>query len=620
MGNLTSTLTMKLIDGVSAVAPKIEAALRRVHTSAQRAQGKTMVGAAAGGVGVGLAGLSRGLMGGVAAYVGGREAVEAYKGFASFERRMSRVGLTADATAAQTARAAQVVKTVAKDLALPQEDVLQGLEGLVAAGRTLPDAMKFLPAVAKTAQASGAAVSDIASTADALGTSLKIPADQMERMFDYLVQQGKAGKFELKDMARYLPSIAPAAAAVGMAGVEGANKIAALLQVVRQGTGTAEEAAASVQNIFAKMESEETAKRFKKMGVDLRKEMKAARASGKDLLDVFVDLSERALKGDLSKLPQLFSDQEFARGMRALLSRRGELQRLIADGLKNGLGAVNRDVSKITTDAEASLQRLANAWSEAKMSFAEAGDAAGVTTFLQGLTAELKTTAEQFRALKAIIEDVKNLKVKDAAEKGRDFIDGRTPEEKERDRIKGETREAVAEDHRKPRVYDPKIRELEESQAAIENSMLDPDNNRVQRKVLAARLQEVKSALAELRARASPGREWADVLPPLASGVQNNLPPSELRPHSRGRGSAPPSSKIFTPPPALPDASLGVKADEGAAAAAGQAAHAAAQRAADALGPIRFKSVVDAPAVSGAIGNKVSSGLDGTHSDNSGRR
>ncbi len=68
--------------------------------------------------------------------------------------------------------------------------------------------MSFLPAVVQTAQAAGAETSDIAASADALATSFKIAGSEMQGAFDILVAGGNAGKFELKDLARYLPSIA----------------------------------------------------------------------------------------------------------------------------------------------------------------------------------------------------------------------------------------------------------------------------------------------------------------------------------------------------------------------------------------------------------------------------
>lgn len=47
----------------------------------------------------------------------------------------------------------------------------------------------------------------------------------------------KLGKFELKDMARYLPSMLPAFEALGGEGQSGLRSLVAMLQVIRAGTG-----------------------------------------------------------------------------------------------------------------------------------------------------------------------------------------------------------------------------------------------------------------------------------------------------------------------------------------------------------------------------------------------
>jgi len=73
----------------------------------------------------------------------------------------------------------------------------------VAAGRSLPEALAFLPSVVRTAQASGSDVTDIAKTADAVGAQMKIRAEDMQQAFDAMAKAGKAGEFELKDMAEY---------------------------------------------------------------------------------------------------------------------------------------------------------------------------------------------------------------------------------------------------------------------------------------------------------------------------------------------------------------------------------------------------------------------------------
>lgn len=314
-------------------------------------------GAAAGQGATVLAGGLR-LLGGVAA---GGAVARAVKDFADLERRMERIAITADAPAGAGKAAAQQVGDLASQTGLTLTDLTTGLEALVAAGMKLPDALGFLPTVARTAQASGSEVKDIALSAQSLAESLKIPASEMQRAFDIMVAGGKAGKFELKDMSQALPSLAARAAAAGLKGSEGLQRLVAMLQIIRNQTGSSSEAATAMANVFAKMESEETVNKFKKFGIDLRKEMEDARNTGKDLLTVFFDLSEKALKGDLSKIPQLFADDQFQTGMRAILSQGEGLKKLIGD-LKNVDGSTLKDFNRVMGTTAARLDQMGVAW------------------------------------------------------------------------------------------------------------------------------------------------------------------------------------------------------------------------------------------------------------------
>lgn len=282
---------------------------------------------------------------------------KAYSNFADADLAIKRIGVTADASEEQVSKLNDTIRDISQHTGKQFKEVTKGLESLVAGGMDLPEAMPALPAIVKTAQAAGAEVEHMSTTALALNQNLKISTDKMQNAFDILVKGGKAGKFELKDMAQYFPSIAPAAVALGMKGEEGLMRIVAALQTVRAGTGTTEEAASSMQNIFAKMESEETTTRFKKFGIDLRKEMTQARKDGKDLLEVFTELSAKALKGDLSKLPQLFSDMQMARGMRALLSF-GELNKKVMAELRASAGSTAADFEKIVSTPAIAVEKL----------------------------------------------------------------------------------------------------------------------------------------------------------------------------------------------------------------------------------------------------------------------
>jgi len=284
-------------------------------------------------------------------------AARAYQNFAETELQIKRIGITADATSSEVSGLSKMLRETAFTSGNSFAQVAKGLESLTAGGMDLKDALPAIPAIAKTAQAAGAEVVDMATTTLALNQNLKISTDKMQNAFDILVKGGKAGKFELKDMARHIPSIAPAAVAAGMKGEEGLMRLVAALQTVRNGTGTTEEAADSMLNIFQKMESEETTKKFKKFGVNLREEMAKARKEGKDLVEVFVNLSDKAIKGDLSKIPQLFTDMQFARGMRALLSFR-DLNAKVMGELRASAGSTQVDFDKVMQSPAIAMQRL----------------------------------------------------------------------------------------------------------------------------------------------------------------------------------------------------------------------------------------------------------------------
>ncbi|RWE62985.1 MAG: phage tail tape measure protein [Mesorhizobium sp.] len=287
--------------------------------------------------------------------------------FASAERRLNRIAINADAGKDKLAEMFRTVDRAALDYSMTQDGITDGLEALVASGRSVDEALSFLPSVAATAQAAGAEIADIATTADAIGSSFKFTGDNMQRAFDILVTSGKQGKFELKDMAQYLPSLAPAMAALGYEGEKGLGKLASMLQTVRLQTGDASSAATNLQNVLQKMESNETAKSFSKFGIDLRKEMAKARKEGRDLLDVFIELTERALKGDLSKIPQLFTDAQFMQGMRALLQGRDAMEGF-QKALENVDGATMRDLGRILEDNQSKIDRMAASWERMKRS------------------------------------------------------------------------------------------------------------------------------------------------------------------------------------------------------------------------------------------------------------
>ncbi|OBQ91424.1 phage tail tape measure protein [Mesorhizobium sp. AA23] len=296
---------------------------------------------------------------GIATAAAGYVAIRTARDYAQLERTIGRIVINADKPATAISPTIAVLQELADKSKLPFDNVVQGLETLIASGRSLDEALAFLPSVARTAQASGAAMSDIALTADALANSLGITADKMQEAFDILAFEGKAGKFELKDMAAELPAIAPAFAALGYKGTEGLKRLAAMLEIVRNQTGSSAEAATNFSNILQKAYGNEVAKNFKKYNIDIRKELDRTRKEGGDVIQTLVEQTQEALKGDLSKLPLIFTDIQMQQGMRALLTQMPELKKHL-DALVSASGTVAKDFAQITGDSEGNWQQLIN--------------------------------------------------------------------------------------------------------------------------------------------------------------------------------------------------------------------------------------------------------------------
>jgi TP901 family phage tail tape measure protein len=356
----------------------------------------------------------------------------ATKRYADLDRQMTRIGITGDASQEEIAAGLKSMRDLAQEVAAPVDQIKAGMDALTSSGLSFREALAMLPSVAKTAQASGAGFDDIANSSLAAVRHLKIQIKDLQLAQDMMAFGGQMGQFELKDMARYLPSLAPAAKAVGFEGTKGLARMVAMLQVVREGAGTSEEAATNFANILQKMESEETVNKFEKMGVDLRKEMDRARKSGDDLFETFVKASQVALKGDMSKLPQLFADAQMQKGMRALLDGYGKIPDMVSK-LGGAAGTVQGNLKRITGDTQAAIDRLGEGADRAKTALGslaaivagpamEAG-ASNLTRLAEAMERAAKAAKEQgvVAAARQMADDLKTAVVADQKQAGDDF-------------------------------------------------------------------------------------------------------------------------------------------------------------------------------------------------------
>lgn len=173
-------------------------------------------------------------------------------------------------------------------------DAAQTLNDLIASGVVnVEQAKAMLPSLMRGATGSGAAASQLGAIGVRASQTMGIPLSDIGDILDEANAAGKAGGFELPNMAKDLPAAMAAGKQSGLTGRDGFRKIVAMMQASVITAGTKDEASNNVVNLLGKINSDDTKNDFKKQGIDLRGELLKGRANGADSVDTFVGLVDR---------------------------------------------------------------------------------------------------------------------------------------------------------------------------------------------------------------------------------------------------------------------------------------------------------------------------------------
>lgn len=199
-----------------------------------------------------------------------------------------------------------------------RESAADAQEALLGAGIFKPGEVKtILGQAVMAATANNADPTAFAQMAISANQTMGIKPEQMGRIFGMGTYAGQSGGFEIKDMAKWLPQQMAAAKAVGMSGEGGFAKLAALNQASVVTAGTKDEAGNNVVNLLAKMGSQDTAKDFKKMGINLPQQLAEGRMKGQDAIDVVGNLLQS----------QLGKDKNYQQAQKDLAAAKNDVER-----------------------------------------------------------------------------------------------------------------------------------------------------------------------------------------------------------------------------------------------------------------------------------------------------
>ena len=307
-------------------------------------------------------GMLEGALGGLSAQLAvGLAFGQAIKSATEFESIISDIGKTSSASQKDL----EAVAVALKELSAPAKTNLaptvlaKGLQDLVAQGLNLPDAVASLETLGKVATATNSELTDVTKTGFQLQSALKIKPNELKATFDALAFAGKAGAFELKDMAQFMPTIASAATSLGITGKQGAISLAAMMQMVRKDAPGAAEASTRLTDALLKMTAPDAAKNFKKFGVDIEQVLKNAVKNGVNPMDAAVKELARVTGGDPFKLSQIFGDKEAKLALMSLMKYREEYEKLKASaGGAAAAGTVQGDFEKSLKTFQGQLNSL----------------------------------------------------------------------------------------------------------------------------------------------------------------------------------------------------------------------------------------------------------------------
>jgi TP901 family phage tail tape measure protein len=287
--------------------------------------------------------------------------VAGIQGAQEYESKMTDIGQKANLTRAATGRmGADLLKAARAANQLP-EAMQGGVDTLSGFGLDPRQATAMMQPIGRAATAYKAEISDLAAASFSAHDNLKVALSDTQRMIDGMAAAGKAGAFEMKDMAQHFPTLTAAYQGLGQTGVAAGVDLSAALQITRKGAGDSATAAGNLNNVLQKITSPATVRAFKKLGVDLPKSLKRMYAEGKTPIEAISELTNKTLKGDLSRLGYLFEDAQVQAGLRPLIQNMEEYRRIRSEAM-NASGTTDADFAERMRDsAEQTRQLTVNA-------------------------------------------------------------------------------------------------------------------------------------------------------------------------------------------------------------------------------------------------------------------
>ncbi len=314
------------------------------------------------------------------------------------ELRLTRLGIAANLSANQVDKLNQKIFETAQqsDIRVDSSEILAAVEAIVEKTGDLGFAEKNLRNIGLAIQATGAggsAVGELLAEFQKLGEK---DSSKLLVLLDTLNVQGKIGAFTLQNLAALGPRVVTAYAGSVHGLRDNATvmkEMGAALQVIRQGTGSSEQAATAFERLLSDLQDATKQKLFKKMGVEVFELGKGGVKSLRPINELMDEIYAKT-KGNRTELGRVMGDES----IRSFNAYKPELMASFMAAQGDGTETM-RDSARAAGSAAAAMASLATVWKQ----FADTNLAPALQGLADGLNSVgPKTVANWLESAKAI--------------------------------------------------------------------------------------------------------------------------------------------------------------------------------------------------------------------------
>lgn len=290
------------------------------------------------------------------------------RNYTATERQLTQLGIVAEKTRAEMKSMYEGIQNKSFTVGIDPKSLLETYNIINGMMGGVEFAAKNDDTLAATLAATGVSGEDLGALVSQFpkfpGFDKDSPRD-LKLAVDGLNRLGKEGSFELGHMAKYLPSLFSAAAAMGQTGQQGIMNVGILSEAANDLTGNPAISATHIQSLFTDVQSGKTEKALKDAGIRTRNKDGGFR----DIVELATEIARKSLsyslksgKSQTSLLEGVgFTDYSvrFLQSMSTpeAISRMERYRNVVADGK-----SIFEDAKYASDDFASSLQRLSISW------------------------------------------------------------------------------------------------------------------------------------------------------------------------------------------------------------------------------------------------------------------